>query len=183
MCNFLTYILYNDILMCTMMSQGGAYSAILRVWTYWVPLNTQSIRHIPIIVYDMIHNGGYIYEHIIALHHTYSSYTLTVSIGILPFKLRCSTHLNVRIIIACGITYFIIRSVRVGVVRFVVVRDQWQSISEAEPRYYFIWRFERPTISFEKTRSIVNPFNRIGHTMEIIVYFYACSRDSFIIRV
>jgi len=71
----------------------------------------------------MIHDGGYIYEHIIALHHTYSSYTLTLSIGILPFKLRYSTHSNISIIIAYGKMYFI-RSVRVGVVRFVVVRDQ-----------------------------------------------------------
>lgn len=75
-------ITHSVLQFCMGMTMGGAYSAILRVWTYWVPLNTQSIRHIPIILYDMIHNGGYIYEHIIALHHTYSSYTLTLSFGV-----------------------------------------------------------------------------------------------------
>jgi len=97
--------------------------SIERVWTYWVPLNTQSIRHIPIILFEMINNGGYLDENIAALHHTYSSYTLTLSFGIRPIKSRCLTHLNIKKIIAYSIMYFI-RSDRVGVVRFVVVRDQ-----------------------------------------------------------
>ncbi|KAF0708132.1 putative vesicular glutamate transporter eat-4, partial [Aphis craccivora] len=60
---------------------GGAYSAISRVWTYWVPLNTQSIRHIPIILFEMINNAGYLDEIIAALRHTYSSYILTLFFG------------------------------------------------------------------------------------------------------
>jgi len=97
--------------------------SIDRVWTYWVPLNTQSIRHIPIILFEIINNGEYLDENVAALHHRYSSYTLTLSFGIRPIKSRCSTHLKIRKIIAHSIMCFI-RNYRVGVVRFVVVRDQ-----------------------------------------------------------
>ncbi|CAH1712313.1 probable vesicular glutamate transporter eat-4 isoform X1 [Aphis gossypii] len=65
------------------MISAVAYSAIFRVWTYWIPLNTQSIRHVPIILYEVTHKGGFIYENIIALHRSYSSYTLTLSIGVI----------------------------------------------------------------------------------------------------
>ncbi|XP_050052872.1 vesicular glutamate transporter 1-like isoform X2 [Aphis gossypii] len=68
---------------CMGITLSGMTGSIDRVWTYWVPLNTQSIRHIPIILFEIIYNGEYLDKNIAALHHTYSSYTLTLSFGVI----------------------------------------------------------------------------------------------------
>lgn len=57
--------------------------SIDRVWTYWVPLNKQSIRHVPIVLYVLIYDGGFLYDNIDKLHDAHSSYTLTLFTGVI----------------------------------------------------------------------------------------------------
>ncbi|XP_025196134.1 vesicular glutamate transporter 2-like [Melanaphis sacchari] len=69
---------------CLGMAEAAASSAFDRVWTYWIPLNMQTIRHAPIVMYELIYGSENFKESIINnLHHIYSSYTLTLSIGVI----------------------------------------------------------------------------------------------------
>jgi hypothetical protein len=63
-------------------------TAIERVWTYWVPLDKQTIRHVPVVLHDVLHKGGYFQYSIIDLQHIYSSYTLSLSMGNLRIILK-----------------------------------------------------------------------------------------------
>ncbi|XP_050052874.1 vesicular glutamate transporter 1-like isoform X3 [Aphis gossypii] len=135
---------------CMGITMAGVFGAIDRVWTYWVPLNTQSIRHVPIILYDMTHKGEYIYENIIALHHTYSSYTLTLSIGVF------------------GLAWYVLWL-------YVINENQFRRLNRDiilfggsnNPRY----PLEKPELSL--TRSIVTdiPWKSLFTSMPILVIF------------
>ncbi|XP_026812701.1 vesicular glutamate transporter 1-like [Rhopalosiphum maidis] len=65
------------------MAMATVIIAIDRVWTYWVPLDKQTIRHVPIVLHEILHEGGYIYYSITELNHIFSSYTLTLSMGLM----------------------------------------------------------------------------------------------------
>ncbi|XP_060839426.1 vesicular glutamate transporter 1-like [Rhopalosiphum padi] len=65
------------------MGMATVIIAFDRVWTYWVPLDKQTIRHVPIVLHELLHEGGYIHYSIAELNHIYSSYTLTLSIGMI----------------------------------------------------------------------------------------------------
>ncbi|KAL4084302.1 hypothetical protein QTP88_028127 [Uroleucon formosanum] len=60
-----------------------ADTSFYRIWTYWVPLNKQYIRHVPIILSVWIYEGNYLHDSIDKLHNTNSSYTLTLFIGVI----------------------------------------------------------------------------------------------------
>jgi len=60
--------------------------SIDRVWTYWVPLNKQTIRHVPMVLYMVIFEEGYLHDTINKIHDEHSSYTLTLFIGMLTMK-------------------------------------------------------------------------------------------------
>ncbi|KAL4142146.1 hypothetical protein QTP88_004663 [Uroleucon formosanum] len=57
--------------------------SIYRVWTYWVPLSKQSIRHVPIILYMVIFDGGYLHDTVDKFHDGHSSYIITLFIGVI----------------------------------------------------------------------------------------------------
>jgi len=60
----------------------------------------------------------------------------------------------------------------IGLVRFVVVRDQWKFfIWKPKPRSYTVWRFKQLAIFFWDIWRIINLINRIGHSVEIDLDF------------
>lgn len=68
---------------CTGITMAVVDASISRIWTYWVPLNKQSIRHVPIVLIVLIQGGGYFYGTVDILHDTHSSYLLTLSFGVI----------------------------------------------------------------------------------------------------
>ncbi|XP_060871566.1 probable vesicular glutamate transporter eat-4 [Metopolophium dirhodum] len=62
-------------------TMGVVDTSFNRVWTYWVPLNKQSIRHVPVVLSMLLYDGYYLHDTVDKLHDTNSSYTLTLFIG------------------------------------------------------------------------------------------------------
>ncbi|XP_003244469.2 probable vesicular glutamate transporter eat-4 [Acyrthosiphon pisum] len=78
----------NGLTLCILQLCIGTTMAVVdvsidRVWTYWVPLNKQSIRHVPMILYMVIFDEGYFHDSINMLHGEHTSYTLTLFIGVI----------------------------------------------------------------------------------------------------
>ncbi|XP_003248371.1 probable vesicular glutamate transporter eat-4 [Acyrthosiphon pisum] len=78
--NTLTHCIFQFFIGTTM---AVVDMSLYRVWTYWVPLNKQSIRHVPIVLYVMIFDGGYIHDTIDNVHDKHSSSMLTLFIGLI----------------------------------------------------------------------------------------------------
>ncbi|XP_008183022.1 probable vesicular glutamate transporter eat-4 isoform X2 [Acyrthosiphon pisum] len=69
--------------MCIGTTMAVGDLSIDRVWTYWVPLNKQSIRHVPMVMYLVIFEEGYLRDTMDKLHNEHSSYSLTLFIGVI----------------------------------------------------------------------------------------------------
>ncbi|XP_060871498.1 probable vesicular glutamate transporter eat-4 [Metopolophium dirhodum] len=78
----------NGLTLCILQLCIGTTMAVVdasidRVWTYWVPLNKQSIRHVPMVFYLVIFEEGYLYDTMDKFHNEHSSYNLTLFIGVI----------------------------------------------------------------------------------------------------
>ncbi|CAI6343493.1 unnamed protein product [Macrosiphum euphorbiae] len=82
--NYLNGLTICILQLCIGLSMAVVDVSIDRVWTYWVPLNKQSsIRHVPMVLYMVIFDEGYIFNTMEKLHNEYSSYALTLFIGVI----------------------------------------------------------------------------------------------------
>ncbi|CAI6364821.1 unnamed protein product [Macrosiphum euphorbiae] len=81
--SYLNGLMLRVLQFCIGMTMAVADLSIDRVWTYWVPLNKQSIRHVPMVLYLVIIEEGYLRDTMDKLHNEHSSYTLTLFIGVI----------------------------------------------------------------------------------------------------
>ncbi|XP_027840369.2 probable vesicular glutamate transporter eat-4 isoform X1 [Aphis gossypii] len=68
---------------CIGTTMATVFVAIHRIWTYWVPLNKQSVRHVPIILCVLIDEYRRIYISNFHVHVSSSSFLFTILLGVI----------------------------------------------------------------------------------------------------
>ncbi|KAL5242242.1 hypothetical protein ACI65C_009652 [Semiaphis heraclei] len=120
--------------------------SFFRVWTYWVPQDKQSIRHVPIVLSVLIFNGGYLYNTIDTYHDTQSSYTLNLLfdvIGLVWYLLWLyvingnysfwSPNLDFILFGGSNNTRYLSETSDVSLTRSIVSDIPWKSICTSKP--------------------------------------------------